>query len=231
MKVLIVEDEVKLADALVQIFRKNGISADAFYNGGDGLDNALSGIYDVIVLDIMLPVTDGITVLRTIRKEGITTPVLLFTAKDELSDKVKGLDSGADDYLTKPFAAEELLARVRALGRRSSAGIVASDRLICGNTVLNTSSCELSCGESSVKLGLKEYSVMELLMKNTGAVISKDILITHVWGYESNAEDNNVEVYISFLRKKLGFIGSDISIKTIRGLGYTVSEDTNDNKA
>ncbi len=220
MRVLIVEDEIKLADALIQILEKNKISADACYDGADGLDNALTGIYDVIVLDIMLPKMNGIDVLRNIRKEGLTTPILLFTAKDDVADKVRGLDSGADDYLTKPFATEELLARIRALGRRSTAGLVSDDRLEYGDIVLDLSAYELSSGKNSVKLGLKEFSIMELLMKNTGRVLTKENLIIKVWGYESDAEYNNVEVYISFLRKKLSFLKSKTIIKTIRGVGY-----------
>ncbi len=222
MRVLIIEDEVKLADALIQILEKNKITADAFYNGLDGLDNALTGIYDVIVLDIMLPKMNGIEVLRNIRKEGLQTPVLMFTAKDDISDKVRGLDSGADDYLTKPFATEELLARIRALSRRSTAGLVSDDRLEYKDVILDLSAYELSSGKNSVKLGLKEFSIMELLIKNSGRVLTKENLIVKVWGYESDAEYNNVEVYISFLRKKLSFIKSEASIKTIRGVGYTL---------
>ncbi len=222
---MIAEDEEKLADALLQIFAKNKMTADAFGNGIDALDNALTGIYDVIVLDIMMPGMNGIEVLRKIRAEGMDTPVLMFTAKDEISDKVKGLDSGADDYLTKPFATEELLARVRALGRRSSAAIVNSDVITCGDLSLDTAAYELSCGKNSLKLGLKEFSIMELLMKNSGRVLSKETLITKIWGYDSDAEYNNVEVYISFLRKKLDFIKSKAAIKTVRGVGYTLEED------
>ena len=225
MRIMIAEDEEKLADALVQIFAKNKITADAFGNGIDALDNALTWIYDVIVLDIMMPGMNGIEVLRKIRAEGMDTPVLMFTAKDEISDKVKGLDSGADDYLTKPFATEELLARVRALGRRSSAAIVNSDVITCGDLSLDTAAYELSCGKNSLKLGLKEFSIMELLMKNSGRVLSKETLITKIWGYDSDAEYNNVEVYISFLRKKLDFIKSNAAIKTVRGVGYTLEED------
>lgn len=225
MRIMIAEDEEKLADALVQIFAKNKITADAFGNGIDALDNALTGIYDVIVLDIMMPGMNGIEVLRKIRAEGMDTPVLMFTAKDEISDKVKGLDSGADDYLTKPFATEELLARVRALGRRSSAAIVNSDVITCGDLSLDTAAYELSCGKNLLKLGLKEFSIMELLMKNSGRVLSKETLITKIWGYDSDAEYNNVEVYISFLRKKLDFIKSNAAIKTVRSVGYTLDED------
>ncbi|MGN0641997.1 MAG: response regulator transcription factor [Huintestinicola sp.] len=222
MRVLIVEDETRLADALVQILMKNKITADACYNGIDGLDNALSGIYDVIVLDIMLPGMNGIDVLKSIRREGLNVPVLMFTAKDDISDKVRGLDSGADDYLTKPFSTEELLARIRALGRRSTAGIINDDRVSFSDVTLDLSTYELSCGKNSVKLGLKEFAIMELLIKNGGKVLSKENLIVKVWGYESDAEYNNVEVYISFLRKKLSFIKSKVSIKTLRGVGYSL---------
>ena len=222
MKILIVEDETRLADALVQIFTRNKMIADASYNGIDGLDNALSGIYDVIVLDIMLPGMNGIEVLRELRKEGIKTPVILLTAKDEVSDKVKGLDSGVDDYLTKPFATEELLARVRALGRRSASELICSDTLTFSDVSLDLSTYTLSCGNNSVKLGLKEFTIMEMLLRGGSRVLTKENLLVKVWGYESDAEYNNVEVYISFLRKKLGYIRSSVSIKTLRGVGYSL---------
>ncbi len=222
MKILIVEDEKRLADALVQIFTKNKMTADASYNGIDGLDNALSGIYDVIVLDIMLPGMNGIDVLRELRKEDIKTPVILLTAKDEISDKVKGLDSGADDYLTKPFATEELLARVRALGRRSTSELICDDTLSYSDLSLELATYTLSCKSGSVKLGLKEFSIMEMLMRNGEKVLTKENLLVKIWGYDSNAEYNNVEVYISFLRKKIGFLKSNVSIKTLRGIGYSL---------
>ncbi len=222
MKILIVEDEKRLADALVQIFTRNKMIADASYNGIDGLDNALSGIYDVIVLDIMLPGMNGIEVLGELRKEGIKTPVILLTAKDEISDKVKGLDSGADDYLTKPFATEELLARVRALGRRTASELICNDTLTFSDLSLDLSTYTLSCGNNSVKLGLKEFSIMEMLLRSGNRVLTKENLLVKVWGYESDAEYNNVEVYISFLRKKLGYIRSGVSIKTLRGVGYSL---------
>lgn len=222
MKILIVEDEKKLADALVQIFKKNKMTADASYNGIDGLDNALSGIYDVIVLDIMLPGMNGIDVLRCIRREGLKTPVILLTAKDAVTDKVNGLDNGADDYLTKPFATEELLARVRALGRRSASELVCDDTLSYSDLSLELATYTLSCRNNSVKLGLKEFSIMELLLRNRERVLTKENLIVKIWGYDSDAEYNNVEVYISFLRKKLSHIKSEVSIKTLRGVGYSL---------
>ncbi len=219
MRILIVEDEVRLAEALVQIFMKEKYSADACYDGVNGLDNALTGIYDLIVLDIMLPKMNGLEVLRTLRANKIKTPVILLTAKDEVSDKVTGLDIGADDYLTKPFYTEELLARVRSLGRRNS-DVICDNILSFDDISLNISTYELMCGERSVKLGLKEFNIMELLIKNGARILSKETLIEKIWGYESDAEYNNVEVYISFLRKKLSHIKSKVIIKTVRGVGY-----------
>lgn len=219
MRLLIVEDEVALAEALVQIFSKNKYIADACYDGVSGLDNALTDIYDVIILDIMLPKMNGLEVLKNIRLNKITTPVILLTAKDEVSDKVKGLDYGADDYLTKPFATEELLARVRSVYRRKE-NTICENVLSYDDVSLNLSTYELTCGQNTVKLGLKEYSIMEMFLKNKGRVISKENLIEKIWGYESDAEYNNVEVYISFLRKKLIHIDSSVSIKTVRGVGY-----------
>ena len=219
MRILIVEDEVRLAEALVQIFMKEKYSADACYDGVSGLDNALTGIYDVIVLDIMLPKMNGLEVLRTLWANKIKTPVILLTAKDEVSDKVTGLDIGADDYLTKPFYTEELLARIRSLGRRNS-DVICDNILSFDDISLNISTYELMCGEKSVKLGLKEFNIMELLIKNGARILSKESLIEKIWGYESDAEYNNVEVYISFLRQKLSHIKSKVIIKTVRGVGY-----------
>ena len=229
MRVLVVEDEKRLADAIKLLLEKEKIITDVSYNGIDGLDNALSAIYDVIILDVMLPGMDGFSVIENIRKEGIETPVMMLTAKSAVADKVKGLDRGADDYLTKPFVTEELLARVRALGRRSTAGIVSSDELSFGDLKLDTASFEVSCGQKSVKLGLKEYSILEMLMINKGNAISKDMLITKIWGYDSDAQDNNVEVYVSFLRKKLSFLGSKTAIKTLRGIGYKLESEEENN--
>ena len=179
MRILIVEDEVRLAEALVQIFMKEKYSADACYDGVSGLDNALTGIYDVIVLDIMLPKMNGLEVLRTLRANKIKTPVILLTAKDEVSDKVTGLDIGADDYLTKPFYTEELLARIRSLGRRNS-DVICDNILSFDDISLNISTYELMCGERSVKLGLKEFNIMELLIKKGARILSKETLIEKI---------------------------------------------------
>ncbi len=221
MRILIVEDEQRLAEALAQILEKNKYSADISLDGESGLDNALSGVYDAIILDVMLPKINGFEVLRTMRRERITTPVMLLTAKDEISDKVHGLDLGADDYLTKPFSTEELLARLRALIRRKS-DAVCENMVSFADLNLSLDSFELMCCDKSVKLGLKEFDIMKILLSYGSKVLSKETLIEKVWGYDSEAEYNNVEVYISFLRKKLMHLKSKVSIKTVRGVGYTL---------
>lgn len=224
MRILIVEDEKKLAEALSQILIKNKYEVDMVYDGEAGLDYALTGIYDVIILDIMLPKTNGLEVLKNLRENKISTPIILLTAKSELGDKVRGLDCGADDYLTKPFATEELLARIRALGRRT--GEVISDDIISTQDIeLNLSTYELISGDQSIKLSLKECRIIEILMKRQGRVVSKEELLEKVWGFDSDAEHNNVEVYVSFLRKKLIHINSCVSIKTFRGVGYSIGGD------
>ena len=223
MRILIVEDEIALAEALAQILHKNKFIADISNDGISGLDNALTGVYDVIILDIMLPKMNGFDVLKNLRLNKITTPVLILTAKDDVADKVRGLDTGADDYLTKPFSTDELLARVRSLYRRK-ANIVCENALTFLDISLSLSTYELNCGDKSVKLGLKEFSIMEIFIENGNRIISKETLIEKVWGYESDAEYNNVEVYISFLRKKLLHISSGVVIKTVRGVGYCLEE-------
>ena len=219
MRVLIVEDEVRLASSLQDLLELNGYTADISHDGESGLDNALSGIYDVILLDVMLPKLDGFTVLRRLRSEGGTTPVLLLTARDQVSDKVTGLDCGADYYLTKPFEPQELLACIRALTRRQPE-LRDTDLLTYGDLTLDKSTFTLSCGQRSVHLSRKEYDLMELLIRNRDVILTKETLLLKIWGYESDAEDNNVEVYISFLRKKLEHLRSAVKIKTIRMVGY-----------
>lgn len=221
MRILIVEDELHLAEALAQILRKNNYTVDSANDGEAGLDNALSDIYDLIILDIMLPKMDGISVLKNIRKEGISTPVILLTARGEITDKVIGLDSGADDYLPKPFATEELLARIRALSRRKGE-VLPDNTLQYGDIELNTAALKLSKGSREVKLILKESELLELLIIRKNSVTSKEMIIEKIWGFDSEAEYNHVEVYISFLRKKLLFLESDVSINTIRGIGYVL---------
>jgi len=223
MRLLVVEDEVRLADALGQILKENKYTVDIVYDGESGLDYALSGIYDVIVLDVMLPGRDGFSVVREMRRQKNTTPVLLLTARDDVADKVTGLDSGADYYLTKPFAPDELLACIRALVRRP--GEVVMDELKFSDLTLDLKSYLLSCQAKSVRLGLKEFEVMRMLMATPTKVVAKENILLKVWGSESDAEDNNVEVYISFLRKKLFFLKSRVSIATVRKLGYHLEED------
>ncbi len=223
MRLLVVEDEIHLAEAVAHILKKNNYTVDVAYDGESGLDNALSGIYDVIVLDIMLPKIDGITILKRLRGEGVGVPVILLTAKSDVSDKVLGLDSGADDYLAKPFNTEELLARIRALGRRRGE-IKDTNQLSFGDITLNTSSLKLSRGAEEISLTLKEAELLEFLMLRKNMVAPKEQIIEKLWGFESEAEANHVEVYVSFLRKKLNFVHSKTTISTVRGVGYTLTE-------
>ena len=209
MRVLIVEDEVRLAETLRDLLELEHYAADISHDGESGLDNALSDIYDLVILDVMLPKKDGFSVLRKLRQAGKTVPVLMLSARSELSDRVEGLDCGADYYLTKPFEPKELLACVRMLTRRR----------------LEPDTFELACGERSVRLSRKEFDLMELLMRSRDMVLTKEQLILKVWGYESDAEDNNVEVYISFLRKKLDHLRSAVKIRTIRMVGYCLSQE------
>ena len=195
---------------------------DIVYTGTDGLYCGLSGEYDVIVLDVMLPGENGFDVVKKLRKAHVQTPVLMLTARDDISDKVTGLDRGADDYMTKPFIPEELLARIRALSRRQ--GEVVVEELHFGDLTLNLSTNDLVRGRKSIHLGYKEFEVLKLLMNNAGKIISKDMLISRVWGNDSDAEDNNVEAYISFLRKKLSFLSSKVEIVTVRKVGYRLEE-------
>lgn len=218
MRVLIVEDEKNLAEALGEILTGERYGVDIVNDGGDGLDYAMSGQYDAIVLDVMLPKKSGFEVVRELREAKNGTPVLLLTAREAVGDKVQGLDCGADDYMTKPFAPQELLARLRAITRRQ--GDVVMDLLQFADLSLNVSTYELQRGEKSVHLGFKEFEVLKMLMSSSKIVISKDEIISKIWGLESDAEDNNVEAYISFLRKKLTYLGSKVRIGTIRKVGY-----------
>ena len=218
MRILIVEDETRLAETLRQLMEDQRYQADMVGDGADGVDYGLTGQYDLIILDVMLPKVDGFEVARRLRSAHISTPILMLTARDDISDKIGGLDCGADDYMTKPFDSGELMARVRALTRRQ--GEVLGDVLTVSGLSLDCSSRLLRVGDRSVRLGFKEFEVLRLLMVNKRAVVAKDLLITKIWGLDSEAEDNNVEVYISFLRKKLAFLGSDVSISTLRKVGY-----------
>jgi DNA-binding response OmpR family regulator len=226
MKILIVEDDPHLSEALEQIMKDQGYFTDAVDNGMDGLYYASNNDYDVIVLDVMLPKMNGFDVIKMLRKQKIATPTIMLTAKSETDDKIEGLDSGADDYMVKPFSPKELLARVRALSRRT--GEVVLDELGFGDIVLNLNTYSLSTRRKSVSLSNKEFQIMTILMFNPTAVISKDMLIDKVWGIESDTEDNNVEAYISFIRKKLIYVDSKVSVRTIRMAGYTLEEAASD---
>lgn len=221
MRILLVEDEEYMAQAVAQVLGKNNYTVDLAHDGEYGLDCALSGIYDIIILDIMLPGHSGLGILKTLRQERVAVPVLLLTAKSETEDKVTGLDLGADDYLTKPFEMPELLARLRVLARRKQEISVQSGYEF-GDILLNPYTLSLYWGSQSFKLTLKESQILEMLMDARGGVISKDRIIEKVWGFDSDAEDRHVEVYISFLRKKLKALGADTSIETIRGMGYAL---------
>ena len=220
MRILLAEDEKALSRALVKIFVANNYSIDAVYDGQEAMDYLDAGNYDVAVLDIMMPKADGIEVLRHLRESGSELPVLMLTAKSEVEDKVLGLDSGANYYLTKPFEAKELLAAVRAITRPSSSAV---STLKYGNLTLDRSSFELSTPEASVKLANKEYQMMELLMAHPGNIVSIDTFMDHIWGYDTDTESNVVWVYISYLRKKLDSVKSDVSIKANRNVGYSLA--------
>lgn len=220
MRLLLAEDEKELSNALVTIFKHNNYSVDAVYNGQDALDYLETDLYDGVILDIMMPKVDGITVLKRIRAKGNNVPVLLLTAKSEIDDRVTGLDSGADDYLTKPFAIKELLARVRAITRRQTDATNAV--LSVGNISLNRLTFELSGEKDKFKLTNKEFQMLEMLMINPGQVISTERFMDKIWGYDSDAEMNVVWVYISYLRKKLNLLNADVQIKATRNIGYSL---------
>ncbi|WP_097006654.1 response regulator transcription factor [Lacrimispora amygdalina] len=222
MKLLIVEDEIRLAEAMGQIMKEQHYQTDLVYDGTDGLHFALSGDYDVIILDVMLPGENGFQIVEKLREARIQTPILMLTARDSVSDKVTGLDKGADDYMTKPFIPEELLARIRALSRRQGEVIV--EEMTFADLKLNLSANDLSCGAKSIHLSYKEFEVLRILMSSLGKITSKDTLINRVWGSGSDAEDNNVEAYISFLRKKFHYLGSKAEIMTVRKVGYRLEE-------
>ncbi len=223
MRILIVEDDIPLAEAVTQILKRENFSVDAVHDGESGLAYASEGIYDLMVLDVMLPKKDGFSVLRDLRIEGSQMPVLMLTAKGEVSDRVEGLNLGADDYLPKPFAVEELKARVNALLRRRDKTIL-SDRPAFGDLVLDSGSLKLTCAEKEVQLTAKEFELFEYLVLRRDMITPKELIIDKLWGYDGLAIDNNVEVYVSFLRKKLKFLSSHVTIKTTRGVGYSLED-------
>ncbi len=220
MRLLLAEDEKALSRALTTILKRNNYSVDAVYNGKEALEYLESDNYDGVILDIMMPGTDGITVLKELRKKGNLIPVLLLTAKSETDDKVLGLDAGANDYLTKPFNSRELLARIRAMTRSQTAQ--ATSQIHSGNVTLDRSTYELSTPSGSYRLANKEFQMMEMLMIHPDTLISAERFMEKIWGYDSEAEINVVWVYISYLRKKLAALHADIQIKVIRNAGYTL---------
>jgi len=226
MRILIVEDEIRLAQALEHILCEAGYEADAVNDGQSGLDWALATHYDAIILDVMLPKRDGMSVASELRRAGVSTPILMLTAKSEIADKITGLDSGADDYMTKPFSPSEMLARIRALTRRQ--GEVVFEKMTFGDLTLLLQSYDLLANDKQIHLSFKEFNLLRILMANPKQVVSKETLIDKVWGYESSAEDNNVEAYVSFVRKKLQFLNSTVSIETVRKAGYRLVENAPD---
>lgn len=222
MRILFAEDEKALSKALTTILERNNYSVDAVYDGQSALDYLEADNYDCVILDIMMPKVDGITVLRKLRERGCRIPVLMLTAKSEVDDKVLGLDAGANDYLTKPFHSKELLARIRAITRTQTAQ--ADSKLQFGNVTLDQTTFELSTAQGSFQLANKEYQMMELLMSNPHHLVSSERFLEKIWGYDSDAELNVVWVYISYLRKKLAALQADIQIKATRNSGYSLEE-------
>lgn len=222
MKILIIEDEKLLADSLKALLEKKGFDVECVYDGESGAEYAETGVYDLLILDVMMPKMDGFEVARSVRAKRCGTPILMLTARSGLEDRIRGLNAGADYYLTKPFDTRELLACVNALLRRQGGQV---DELSLGNTALDLSSCTLICGENNVRLSAKEFDIMRFLLQSKDAVLSKEVILAKVWGYDSNAVENHVEVYVGFLRKKLAAIGSNVRIEAVRRLGYRLEVD------
>ena len=222
MKVLIVEDEVLLANSIQALLESKGFEVEAVYDGEAGAEYAELGIYDLLILDVMMPKMNGYEVARTVRAKHCSTPILMLTAKSELEDRIEGLNAGADYYLTKPFDSRELLACVNALLRRQGVEV---DEMTYGNTALDLASGMLLCGEKQVRLSAKEFDIMRYLLQTRERNLSKETLLARVWGFDSNAVENHVEVYIGFLRKKLTSIGSNVRIEAVRRLGYHLEVD------
>ncbi len=223
MRILLAEDEKEMANALEAILKHNNYSVDAVYDGADAYEYGMSQNYDVIILDIMMPKMNGLEVLEKLRAKGVHIPILMLTAKSQIEDRIKGLDTGADDYLIKPFAMGELLARVRAMTRRKAE--FTPNLITLGNITLNKENYELSNGDSSIRLSNKEFQMLELLMNNPKRLISTEQFMERIWGYDAEAEINVVWVYVSYLRKKLEAMNATVKLKAVRGVGYTLEEN------
>lgn len=217
MKILVIEDEVLLANSIKALLENKGFDVECVYDGEDGALYAETGVYDLLILDVMMPKMNGYEVAKKVRFDRCTTPILMLTARSGIEDRLEGLNAGADYYLTKPFDSRELLACINVLLRRQGKQV---NELVVGNTALDLGSCTLSCGENVVRLSAKEFDVMRFLMQSKGTVLPKEMILSRVWGFESNAVENHVEVYVAMLRKKLSYIGSNVRIEAIRRLGY-----------
>lgn len=222
MKILVVEDEVLLADSIKTLLKRKGFEVECVYDGEAGAEYAELGVYDLLILDVMMPEMDGYQVARRVRADRCGTPILMLTARSGVEDRIEGLNAGADYYLSKPFDSRELLACINALLRRQGAEV---NELVLGNTALDLGSCMLLCEGRSVRLSAKEFDIMRFFLQSKNSVLSKETILARVWGFESNAVENHVEVYVGFLRKKLQKIGSNIKIEAIRRLGYHLEVD------
>ncbi len=223
MKILIIEDEVLLASSLKALLEKKGFEVDMVHDGESGKQYAELGVYDLLIMDVMMPGIDGYELAARVRADRLSTPILMLTARSEVEDRIRGLNAGADYYLTKPFDSRELLACVNALMRRQGEQV---DTLNFGNTSLDLGTGQLICGDKSIRLSAKEFDIMRFLLRSGSRNLSKEVLLARVWGYDSNAVENHVEVYIGFLRKKLASIGSNVRIEAIRRMGYHLEVDT-----
>ena len=223
MKVLIIEDEYSLADAIAETLKNDNYNIQIETNGEDGENEALTGNYDLILLDVMLPKKNGFDILRTIGQEKVKTPVIMLTAKSEIEDKLNGLEHGADDYITKPFAMRELMARIKAVLKRTN-NIDNTEILEFGDLVLDLKNAKLKCSHNEIQINGKEFELLEQFLINKNQILSKEKILERIWGYDSDAEYNNVEVYITFIRRKLKLIDSKVTIKAVRGVGYKLEE-------
>ena len=219
MKILVIEDEVLLANSIKALLENKGFDVECVYDGEDGALYAETGVYDLLILDVMMPKMNGYEVARKVRFDRCTTPILMLTARSGIEDRLEGLNAGADYYLTKPFDSRELLACINVLLRRQGTQV---NELVVGNTALDLGCCTLSCGDNTVRLSAKEFDVMRFMMQSKGSVLPKEMILSRCWGFESNAVENHVEVYVAMLRKKLSYIGSNVRIEAIRRLGYVM---------